>query len=160
MFFDIVLVILGVCFLLLGLAGCILPALPGPPLSYVALLLLQVTPYADYSTRFLIITAAVATVVTALDYFLPIWGTKRWGGSKAGAIGAILGLILGLFFPPVGFIIGPFLGAVVAELIIGRDSNTALRAGFGSFVGFLVGTGMKLAVCLVFTYYFIKELIV
>ncbi len=160
MVLDIILVIIGFCFLLAGLAGCILPVLPGPPLSYVALLFLQMTQFVGFSTRFLVISAIVAVIVTVLDYFIPVWGTKRWGGSKAGMVGAMGGLVVGLFFPPIGIIIGPFLGAVVAELVSGRDGNAALRSGIGSFIGFLVGTGLKLTVCLVFTYYYIKELIV
>ena len=159
MILDILLVILGICFLLVGLAGCIVPALPGPPLSYVALLLLQATGFGGFSVKFLLIAAIVTVVVTVVDYLLPMWGAKKWGGSRAGIIGSAIGLLIGLFFLPVGIIVGPFAGAVVGELISGRDSNTALRSGFGAFVGFLLGTGMKLAVCVSFTFYFIKELI-
>jgi uncharacterized protein YqgC (DUF456 family) len=114
----------------------------------------------DYSGKFLIITAIVTVAVTVIDYIVPVWGTKKWGGSRAGAIGSAIGLLLGLFFSPVGIIIGPFAGAVVGELITGRNTNVALRAGFGSFIGFLFGTIMQFAVCMVFTYYFFKELIV
>lgn len=160
MVLDILLVILGVIFLVGGLAGCVLPAIPGPPLSYIALLLLQPTDFANFSVKFLVIAAIITVAITVADYFLPIWGTRKWGGSRAGTIGSILGLLLGMFFSPVGIILGPFVGAVAGELIAGRDTGGALRSGFGSFVGFLLGTGMKLAVCMVFTYYYIKELIV
>ena len=160
MFWDILLATLGGCFLLAGLAGCILPVIPGPPLCYIALLLLQATPYADFSTWFLLVTAAVTVVVTIVDYFIPVWSTRKWGGSRIGALGAMAGLIVGLFIPPWGIILGPFLGAVVGELIAGRDGNAALKSGFGSFVGFLLGTGLKLALCVVLAYYFVKELIV
>ena len=159
MILDILLVILGICFLVGGLAGCILPALPGPPLSYIALLLLQTTRFGDFSVKFLIITAVVTIVVTVVDYLMPLWGAKKWGGSRAGIIGSAIGLVIGLFFLPVGIIVGPFAGAVVGELIAGRDSNAALHSGFGAFVGFLLGTGMKLAVSVTFTFYFVKELI-
>ena len=160
MVFDILLAVLGFCFIVGGLLGCIIPAMPGPPLSYVALLLLQATRFADFTVHFLLITAMVTMVITVVDYILPAWGTKKWGGSRAGTIGAILGLLLGLFFTPMGIIVGPFAGAVVGELISGRDTNAALRSGFGSFVGFLFGTVMKLTVCIAFTYYYFKELIV
>ena len=159
MVLDILLVILGLCFLVGGLVGCILPAVPGPPLSYVALLLLQITQFADFSGKFLFIAAIITVIVTAVDYILPVWGTKKWGGSRAGTIGAVLGLIVGLFFVPVGIFLGPFAGAVLGELIAGRDKKTALRSGFGSLMGFLMGTVMKLTVCIVFTYYFVKQLI-
>ena len=159
MVLDIFLAVLGFCFIIGGLAGCIVPALPGPPLSYVALLLLHATRFADYSNKFLIIAAIVTVAVTVADYIVPVWGTKKWGGSRAGAIGSVLGLLIGLFFAPAGIIIGPFAGAVVGELLVGRNTKIALRSGFGSFIGFLFGTVMKLAVCMTFSYYFFKELI-
>jgi len=159
MVFDILFVVLGACFLLVGLLGCILPVIPGPPLSYVALLLLQATRFGHFTPKFLIITAIIMVLITIGDYVLPIWGAKKWGGSKAGAIGAVFGLLIGLFFPPIGIIVGPFLGAVGCEIIAGRDTKTSLRSGFGSFIGFLLGTGMKLASSIAFTYFFVKELI-
>ena len=157
---DILLITLGCCFLVAGLAGCIVPAIPGPPLSYVALLLLQATSITNFSGKFLLIAAAVTVVVTVIDFVLPAWGTKKWGGSRAGTIGAVFGLLLGLFFPPVGIIVGTFTGAVAGELIAGRNAKSAFRSGFGSLLGFLMGTVMKLAICLTFSYYFVKELIV
>jgi len=159
MVFDILLVVFGFCLLILGLTGCIVPVIPGPPLAYVALLLLQATRFAGFSGKFLLIAALVTLVVTVVDYILPVLGTKRWGGSRAGAVGAIVGLLAGLFFAPVGIIIGPFAGAVVAELLTGRNTHAAIRSGFGSFVGFLFGTVMKLTLSVVFGYYFIKEMI-
>ena len=158
MVFDILLVILGFCFLIVGWVGCILPAIPGPPLSYVSLLLLQATRFADFSVKFLLITATVTVIITIVDYILPVWGTRKWGGSRAGIVGAVFGVLIGLFFLPVGVIVGPFAGAVAGEIIAGRNTNAALRSGFGSFVGFLLGTAMKLAICTAFTFYYIKEL--
>lgn len=160
MVFDILLVILGFCFLIGGWLGCILPVMPGPPFSYIALLLLQATRFAGFSTKFLLIAAAVTVVVTVIDFVLPVWETRKWGGSRTGTIGAIVGLLAGLFFAPVGIIVGPFAGAVLFELISGRETNAALRSGFGSFVGFILGAVMKLTICSVFTFYYMKELIV
>jgi len=156
---DIVLVILGICLILCGFIGCIVPFIPGPPLSYVALLLLQITSFADFSVIFLLITASVTVIVTIADFVLPAWGTKKWGGSRAGTIGSIVGLVVGLFFLPIGIFVGPFAGAVLGELIAGRKTDDALRAGFGSFVGFLFGTAIKLTVCFVFAFYYFKELL-
>ncbi len=104
MAFDILLVVLGFCFIIGGLAGCILPVIPGPPLSYIALLLLQATRFADFSGRFLLVTAGITIIITVLDYILPIWGTKKWDGSRGGTIGAMIGLLIGLFFAPLGIV--------------------------------------------------------
>ena len=160
MVFDILLLLLGFCFLVAGLIGCILPVIPGPPLSYIALLSLQFTRFADFSAKFLWIAAIVTAVVTVVDYIVPAWGTKKFGGSRAGAIGSIAGVIIGLFFAPWGIIAGPFAGAVAGELLAGRDKNAALRSGIGSFIGFLFGVAMKLTVSIAITYYFVKELII
>jgi uncharacterized protein YqgC (DUF456 family) len=159
MFFDILLLLLSLCFLAGGLLGCFLPVIPGPPLSYIALLLLQATRFADFSGKFLLIAAGVTVVVTALDYILPAWGTQKLGGSRAGTVGSIIGLALGLFALPWGIIAGPFAGAVVGELIAGRTTDDAFRSGIGSFVGFILGTGLKLTVSVVFTYYYFKFMI-
>lgn len=158
---DYVLIALGVFFMIGGLLGCILPVIPGPPLSYVGLILLHVTEKYQYSSRFLILWAAITVAVYALDYIIPAWGTKKFGGSKRGVWGSIIGLLIGLFFfPPFGIIIGPFAGAVVGELTAGKDSGAALKSGFGSFVGFLTGTLLKLITSGLMTWYFFKELFV
>ncbi len=157
---DYFLLIAGSFMMLLGILGCLLPVLPGPPLSWVGLLLLNISRFGNFSFQFMVIMAVVAVVVTVLDYVVPVWGTKRFGGSRAGIWGATLGLIGGIFFmPPAGIILGPFLGALIGELIIGTDSRASVRSAFGSFVGFLLGTGLKLIASFVMTWYFVVELI-
>lgn len=156
---DYILIVLGVLFIIGGILGGVLPVLPGPPLSYIGLLFLHLTERYHFSTRFLIIWLIVTAVVTLIDYLIPIWGTKRYGGSKQGIWGSIIGLVIGLFFfPPFGIIIGPFLGAVAGELVAGKDSGAALRSGFGSFMGFLAGTLMKLTAAGLMAWHFGKEL--
>ncbi len=156
---DYILISIGILLLLLGIAGAVLPVLPGPPMSYVALLLLHFTSKYQFPTRFLVIWAVVTVVVVLLDYLVPAWGTKKFGGSKRGIWGSILGLIAGLvLFPPFGIIIGPFLGAVIGELTAGKNSHEAVKSGFGSFVGFLAGTLLKLIASGMMTWYFFKEL--
>ncbi|WP_297092477.1 DUF456 domain-containing protein [uncultured Draconibacterium sp.] len=157
---DILLIVLGSIFIISGILGCVLPVIPGPPLSYIGLLLLHFTERYDFSNKFLIIWAVVTVVVYTLDYLIPAWGTKKFGGSKRGVWGSIIGLVVGLFFfPPFGIIIGPFLGAVIGELTAGKESGAALKSGFGSFMGFLAGTLLKLITSGMMTWYFIKELI-
>jgi uncharacterized protein YqgC (DUF456 family) len=158
---DILLLSAGIILMILGLLGCVLPVIPGPPLSFAGLLLLHFSRYAQFSFNFLLLFGSVTVVVTVLDYVVPLWGTKRFGGSKAGIWGATVGLIIGIFvLPPIGIIIGPFAGAVIGEIITGKKSAEALRAGFGSLMGFLMGIGIKLVASAVMTYHFIKELIV
>ncbi len=158
---DYVLIGLGIILLITGILGCVLPVIPGPPLNYLGLLLLHLTERYQFSTKFMVIWAIVTGVVYALDYVIPVWGTKKFGGSKRGVWGSIIGLVVGLFFfPPFGIIIGPFAGAVIGELSVGKDSGAALKSGFGSFIGFLLGTLLKLIASGMMTWYFFKELII
>ncbi len=156
---DIFLIILAGFLLLLCVLGNILPALPGTPLGYVGLLLLQLTDKVQFSTTFLLVWAAIVIVVQVLDYVVPAWGTKRFGGSKAGVWGSTIGLIVGLFMGPWGIILGPFAGAVLGEIIQGKNTNEALRAGFGSFIGLLTGTIIKMICSGFMIYYYIDALI-
>lgn len=154
---DYFLLILSILLIITGLLGCVLPVLPGPPFSFLGLLLLHFTKFADFTVTFLIITAVLAIIVTVLDYIVPIWGTKKFGGSKAGQWGATIGMIIGmLFLGPLGLIFGPLVGAIIGELIKGTESRQALRAGFGAFIGFLLGVGLKLAASLYMTYHYVK----
>ena len=161
------LIILAVLLALVGIAGSVIPGLPGPPLSWVGLLLLRFTPVgADYSPAFLIITAVIAAVITVLDYVVPSMSTKRHGGSKAGVWGCNIGLvisIIGLPFGPqglLGVIVWPFVGALVGELLAGKEISRALKAAWGAFKGFLLGTGLKLAYTLVLAVIIVKDVIV
>lgn len=150
---DILLIILGIVLVLAGLAGCILPFLPGPPLTFAALLLQQLKTDAPFTSDFLLIWGGVTIVVTVLDYFIPIYGTKKFGGSRYGVWGSAIGLVAGLFFPPLGLIIGPFVGAFIGEMIATSNSQVAFRAALGSLLGFVVGTLLKLVVCVVMAWY-------
>lgn len=157
---DYFLIITGALFLLTGFAGCILPVLPGPPISYAGLLLLHFTERYEFSGRFLVIWGLIVVVVTVLDYMIPVLGAKKYGASKAGVWGSIIGLIIGLFIlPPFGIILGPFIGAVAGEYMAGKQSNEAFRAGFGSFMGFMGGILLKLIASGMMAWYFIRELI-
>jgi hypothetical protein len=157
---DYILIFLGIVMMIAGLLGCMLPVLPGPPLSYIGILLLHFTEKHQFSSNFLIGWAAITIIVYLLDYLIPIWGTKRFGGSIRGIWGSIIGLLIGMFvFPPIGIIVGPFAGAVIGELSVGKQSKEAFRSGFGSFIGFLIGTLLKLIASGMMTWYFIAEMI-
>lgn len=156
---DIFLIVTGIALLLAGIAGCIIPFLPGPPLAYASLILLQLSTYQPFSEKFLVIWAIVTTTVVLADYYIPVWGTKKFGGTKGGVWGATIGLLFGMFFfPPIGLIVGPFVGAFVGEMINNQDSNKAFRSAIGSFVGFVAGTFMKLGISVVMGYYFVAAL--
>lgn len=147
---DIVLSIAAFLLAILGIVGSIVPALPGVVLSYAGLLCAYFTSYSTMSAGSLWLWLGIVVAVSAADYFLPAWMTRRFGGSRAGAIGATVGVFAGFFlFPPLGIILGPFAGAVLGELVHDKeDINKALRVGFGSFMAFIVGTGLKLIVSL------------
>ncbi|MBE0667290.1 MAG: DUF456 domain-containing protein [Bacteroidales bacterium] len=157
---DYFLLVIAILLMLIGIVGCLVPVLPGPPLSYLGLVVIHFTRFADVSQKLFIILGIIAVVVTVLDYIVPIWGTRHFGGSKYGARGATVGLVIGLFLGPPGIIIGPFIGAFVGELIFKDDVKYALKAGFGSLLGFMTGVGLKLAASLLITFYFVKVLII
>ncbi|MGB5437600.1 MAG: DUF456 domain-containing protein [Maribacter sp.] len=156
---DIALLIFGFLLMLIGILGSFLPVLPGPPVSWIGLLLLYLTKVVPDDWVFLGITLVIALVVFALDYIIPAVGTKKFGGTRAGMIGTTLGLLVALIFPilgPLGIIIWPFVGALVGELLNKADKKTATKAAFGSFIGFLTGTFLKFMVTVVYLGLFIS----
>lgn len=132
---------------LIGLAGAILPALPGPPLSFVGLLLLLLCNGTDIGTSTLIMTGLAAGAITLLDYIAPIWLTKKKGGTTYGMWGAGIGMFAGLFMGVPGIILGPFAGAFIGELIAKTPADKALETAFASFVAFMLTTGIKVIYC-------------
>ena len=157
---DILLIILGILCLIIGLAGCILPMLPGPPVAYVGLILLHLTDGVSLSTTELLVGLLIVVVVQVLDYIIPMLGTKySGGGGKWANRGTLIGTLLGMFFLPWGIIIAPFVGAFMGATKDGMDNTQALKAGFGSLLGFLFGTVLKFVVCGYFAWVFIRELL-
>jgi len=155
---TITLIGLGLILALAGIIACILPILPGPPMSYAALLLLAwARDWTPFSLRFLIIMAVLMVLAAALDNIVPLLGARRYGASKQGIWGSILGMLAGIFFvPPWGVFIGAFLGALAGELMAGKESGKALRVGWGIFMGTMVAIGMKLSFSVAALYFFIR----
>ena len=152
------LIIFGLILALAGFVGCILPIIPGPPLGFIALLILSFAKnWEPFNVPFWIIMGGLTVLVTILDYIVPVAGAKKYGASKWGVWGSLVGLLVGFFvFPPFGMFVGGFVGAVAGELLAGRERGKALRAGWGAFVGNLVGMGLKLGLCGVMLYFYIK----
>ena len=156
----IVFIIIGCIFLIVGLIGCVVPGVPGPPFSFLALVMLSIAKrWEPFTLNFLIIMAVMTIVVTVLDYVVPAAGAKKFGASKFGFWGAVIGMLVGIiFFPPLGMIIGAFIGAIVGEMIVGKQTYDALKAGWGVFIGVMFGMLLKLIASGVMTFYFIKGL--
>ena len=149
---DIFLLIIGFLIALLGIIGSFLPVLPGPLTSWVGLLLLYLTNAIPMNWTFLGITLVIAVVIWIIDYFIPAMGTKKFGGTRYGVIGTMIGLVVGLLSPiPFGIIIGPFAGAFIGEIIHEKNSKKALKAAFGSFLGFLTSSFLKFIAAVIFT---------
>lgn len=158
---SILLISIGFVLCVTGIFGSFLPVLPGPPISWLGLLFLYLAPDIPMNYTVLGITFVIALVIFILDYIIPAYGTKRFGGSKYGMIGTSVGLVIGLLSPiPLGFLIGSFLGAFIGELIFNkRQHQEAFKAATGAFMGFLASTFMKFVCCISFTVFFIYKVI-
>tara|TARA_Y100001954_G_scaffold110335_1_gene119708 strand:- start:752 stop:1231 length:480 start_codon:yes stop_codon:yes gene_type:complete len=154
-----VIFIIAFVLLFLGLLGSMIPGLPGPPLSYIGILLIHFFAGTQFSTSFLLTWAVIVILVFLLDYFMQVWGVKKFGGGRKAIIGTFLGLFMGLFFPPIGLLLGPFFGAFIGALLEVRgDNNRALKVAVGSFIGFVTGTILKLVISSVLFYYAIYNI--
>ena len=144
---DILLLIGSVICLFAGLAGAVLP-LPGPPISLIGLFMLHYSKYAQFDRSTLTFFALLTVGMSIFDYYAPIWGTKKFGGTKYGSWGSTIGLLAGLFFTPIGMFLGAFLGAFLGEILGKTDPNVALQAALGSFIGLITGIIGKVILCL------------
>jgi uncharacterized protein YqgC (DUF456 family) len=158
---DIFLAILAILCAVIGLAGSVVPALPGPPISWVGLLVLSFTDYYDRPAWWLWMWLGVVIAVTLLDNLLPVVMTKKFGGSRAATWGTVIGMIVGMFFGPWGLILGPFAGAYLGEAIGNRsEGRVALRVATGAFFAFMGGVGIKLIAAGLILFYMVKDLII
>ncbi len=154
------LIITGLIIAIVAVVGSLLPVIPGPPLGFAALLILSFAKnWEPFSTEFLIIAGAIALLTAILDNVLPAEGARRYGASKFGIVGAVLGIVAGfLVLPPLGIVIGALVGAVAGELAANKSGHDALRAGWGVFIGFMVGTAIRVAYTLGVLFFYIKAL--
>ncbi|MBT8327382.1 MAG: DUF456 domain-containing protein [Bacteroidia bacterium] len=168
---EIAIIVIGILLIVVGLAGSILPGLPGPPISYAALLLLFFIPeyqaeLANNSYVWLIVLGVITGLITLVDYYMPIWGTKKFGGTPAGSRGSTIGLIVGAFLTfftagigAIALLLGPAVGAYLGEKYEGKDNKTAIQSAKGSFLGFIAGTFMKVVVIIIIAIYFARVIL-
>ncbi len=152
---ELILFIISFVFLVLGLIGAIIPILPGPLLTYLAFLIIYLFTDTEFNSIELITYTVLAFTISFSDYFLQFFGVKKFGGGKNAVYGTIIGIIFGLFFAPIGLIVGPFTGAFIGALVDNKTDTEAVKIAFGSLIGFLFGTILKL----IFSIYMIWAII-
>ncbi len=140
---EVFLTALGIAMLVLGIVGAFLPVLPGPPLAFLGVLVFSFIARFDISGGELCVFGLGAFLVTVFDYWFPVYGAKLMGGSRRGMWGAATGLVIGIFFPPLGLALGSFIGALVGEFSAGCPPGVAIKAALGSIIGLLVGIAAK-----------------
>ena len=157
---DITFITIGSILLVLGFVGCVVPVLPGPLLALAGLLCARgVAPHDSPSLGMLIAAACFVIVTVALDYIVPAMGAKKFNCSRMGIWGCVLGTIIGIFFMPFGLILGPFLGAMLGELIAGKKFRQSLKGATGAFIGYVTGILLKLVCCGCLAALFVKTVI-
>jgi uncharacterized protein YqgC (DUF456 family) len=152
--------VLGIILNIVGIIGVVMPAMPGIVLNFAALILLYIDRGEQaVGLNVLIMFGFLSFLASTLDYILPLLGAKKFGASRSGIGGAVVGMIIGiLFFPPIGLFAGLLLGAFAGELLAGKDYSRAFKAGFATFLGSLTSIAVKLTLALVMTFYYLWHL--
>ncbi len=156
---EVIALIVAIIFFMIGLLGTLLPVLPGPLMIWLAMLIYGfIAGFDKLGLYFMLAQAALALMVMGVDYLFTALGSRYFGGSKAAFWGAAGGLLIGIFFFPIGLIIGPFLGAALADLLFRRRTDQALRSGVGASLGFLSALPIKLLIEAVMIVWFIVRI--
>jgi uncharacterized protein len=155
---DTFLIVLAGIFLLIGLIGCVKSKIPGILLCYLGIVIRQYTTIASFSVHFFIKWGVLVIAVQGLDYLIPDWGNRKFGGSKKGVWGSLLGMFAGMCFGPLGIIAGAIAGAFIGELLAGKESNKAIQHAIGSFAFFILGTVSQFIVAGILIYHYVKDL--
>ncbi len=155
---EILIIIFALLLCAGGIIGCVVPGMPGPPVNFGALLLIHffVEPV---SLTAMIVLGIFTALVLMLDYLFPAWFAKKHGATKAGIIGSLIGMVAGMFFTPVGMIMGTLLGAVIGDLLAGRTEKQAMKSGLATFFGTLLSVGLKIINAGIITTYVIYAII-
>ena len=157
---DVIIIVLGLIVALVGIVGCIIPAVPGPPLNFVSLLLLEIIIDKAFSLEFYLVWGIITTLTILIDYILPIMGAKLYKASRWGIWGSVIGMLIGMiFFPPFGMIIGLLVGAIAGEFIAGKNSFDAFKVGAATFVASIIVILIKLIVSGFLTFFYAEKVI-
>ena len=155
---DTFLIVLAGIFLFTGLAGCAISKLPGIMLCYLGIVILQYSSIAEFSVHFFIKWGVLVIAVQGLDYLIPAWGNRKFGGSKKGVWGSLLGILVGIYFGTWGIVLGAIVGAFIGELVAGKESNYAIYHAISSFTFFILGTISQLIAAGILIYYYADNL--
>ena len=147
---DVLLYTLAIALNIVGIIGCFIPMIPGPPISFLGLVIIYCNADNEISGIALTIYGILTIATIILDYVIPALGVKYFGGTKAGKWGSFIGTFIGLSFFPWGLLLGPFFGAFIGELIGRQSKKAAFKSGIGSLLGFVFGVLMKFIVCIYF----------
>ena len=154
---SIAMVAVGALLMVVGVIGCIVPALPGPILAFIALILISIPgAWVLFPLWVLILLGVLAAGTSIADNVLPALSSKKAGAGKAGIWGSVIGMIVGSFFTPIGTIIGAFVGALAGEMIFNKENEVPLKAAFGVFKGTVLAILLKLIVTGVIGGFFIR----
>ncbi len=143
---DILWIVLAALLVAVSFVGCVIPVMPGPVFAFLGVLALLPSKFAP-TPQACVFLGVVGAVVLLLDYVVPAFGARKFNCSRWGIFGCMAGTIVGIFFVPWGVLVGPFIGAVMGELIAGKKFASSLKGGFGALLGFIFGVALKLAYC-------------
>lgn len=149
-----------ILFLIIGMAGTILPLLPGIPFMFLAILVYGfIDNWQVFSPGFVLSIGIITLISMFIDYYSGVWGAKKYGASRAGTWGAILGGIFAIFIMgPLGLLLGPLIGVIIGELLSGKPMKNALNSGVGTFVGVIGGSLIRVFIALVILFWTIFKI--
>ncbi|MBC8305884.1 MAG: DUF456 domain-containing protein [Pelagibacterales bacterium] len=156
---DPLLIIISAVLIISGIIGSFMPILPGPLTSWFGLFILNLISSVEIDSTLLIITFIIAITIFILDSLIPIYGSKYFGATKYGIIGASIGLVIGIITPiPFGILIGPILGALIGELLFNNDLKKSIKSSIGVLIGFVASSFIKFVTSIVYLMIYIIQL--
>ncbi|MEE2616309.1 MAG: DUF456 domain-containing protein [Bacteroidota bacterium] len=156
---DLLLIIISAVLIILGIIGSFMPIVPGPLTSWFGLFIVNLISSVETDNTLLIITFIIAATIFILDSLIPIYGSKYFGATKYGIIGASIGLVIGIITPiPFGILIGPILGALIGELLFNNDLRKSIKSSIGVLIGFVASSLIKFVISIVYLMIYLVQL--